>query len=191
MARPTSPSPSTPRRAGAWRRRAPLTPRARTIAGWLAAVLLVVGVAFIVGRLGGEVGGPAASGTSPTPLASPLPITFGTRLLIDGAVDLRSTTNQFSAADVFAYSIDTAPPPSRAVYVEVERTGATPETVQAPARQDVPTSRRVVGFEVPAQALLDDFEPGAYVMRIYVSPGSPPLGNGEFELLAAPEAPAS
>jgi hypothetical protein len=177
MARPT----------GEGARRFDLDPRARRLAGWLAALLLVIGVAFVVGRLGGEAGGPEDSpAPSGSAAPSPLPITFGTLLTAEGEVDPTSETSRFATGDTFAYSVAAEPPPGGRVYVEVVRVAeGTEEPVQTPAPQALPEERAVVGFQVPVQILVDVFGPGAYVMRIYVSPSAGPIAEGRFELLQA------
>lgn len=176
MARPTVP------RA----RRIDLDPRQRRLAGWLAALVLVIGVAFVVGRLGGEAGGPE---TTPTPSGSgapaPLAITFGTVLTAEGEVDPASETHRFAAGDTFAYSVAEERPPGGRVFVEVVRVvGGGEEPVQTPAPQALPEGRALVGFQVPVQNLVDVFGPGTYLMRIYVSPSAAdPIAEGRFELL--------
>ena len=155
--------------------------------GWLAAIVLVIGVAFVVGRLGGEAGGPedeptASVSTTPTLL----PITFGTLLTAEGEVDPSSETSRFAVGDTLAYSVAAEPPPGGRVYVEVVRVAdGAEEPVQTPAPQELPEERAVVGFQVPVQNLIDAFGPGAYVMRIYVSPSAGPIAEGRFELLDA------
>jgi hypothetical protein len=177
MARPT----------GEGARRFDLDPRARRLAGWLAAIVLVIGVAFVVGRLGGEAGGPE---NEPTPSASTtptlLPIVFGTLLTAEGEVDPSSETSRFAVGDTFAYSVAAERPPGGRVYVEVVRVAdGAEEPVQTPAPQELPAERAVVGFQVPVQNLIDVFGPGAYVMRIYVSRSAGPIAEGRFELLDA------
>src|SRR5688500_7193412 len=96
-----------------------LSPRGRTIAAWLAVVALLIGVAFVVGGLGGEEGGPEVGvNASPSGAPSPLPIAFGTVLGPTGEVDPASQTSRFATGDTFAYSIAAAPPPDGDVYVE-------------------------------------------------------------------------
>ena len=174
------------RRAGGIPPRIELSPRARVVAGWLTALVLVVAVAFIVGRLGDQAG-EAAGGADSTPsgAASPLPITFGTVLRQDGEVDPASQTERFTAGDTFAYSIEAAPPAAGEVSVEVVRLrGGAAEPVQTPAAQEVPQGRLAVGFQVPTQQLLDAFGPGEFVMRIYTTSGAV-IGEGRFVLLDA------
>lgn len=177
MARPT----------GEGSRRIDLDPRQRRLAGWLAALVLVIGVAFVVGRLGGEAGGPEDEPTpSGTSAPSPLPIAFGTALTAEGAVDPASATTRFAAGDTFAYSVGEERPPGGRVYVEVLRVAdGAEEPVQTPAPQALPEGRTVVGFQVPVQNLVDVFGPGAFLMRIYVSPSAEPIAEGRFELLEA------
>lgn len=160
-----------------------LSPRARVAAGWLVALILVASVAFLVGRLGDQAGGPAGGTPSATAAGSPLPIAFGTVLGPDGQVDPASVTKRFGPGDTFAYSIDLAPPPSGEVFVEVSRAGNTStQPVQTPAPQGLPPERSTVGFQVPAQALLDAFGPGEYLMRIYAEVGGALVGEGRFTL---------
>ena len=168
-----------------------LSPRARTLAGWVVALLLVLGIAVIVGLVGGDDGAPAA-GAQPSasvPEATPAAITFGTALAPDGSVAADAVTDRFEPSDTFAYSVAATVPPSAVAYVEVVRIGGGPqEPVQTPAGQPIPEGRTVVGFQVPVQALLTDFGPGEYVMRIYLEPGEAPIGEGRFVLLPVPAA---
>jgi hypothetical protein len=179
-----------------------LGPRERRLLGWIVALVLVIGIAVVVGLLGGNGDGApvAPDGTASPSAGTAAPITFGTAL--DDAtheVTDASRTNRFTADDTFAYSIAASEGRvvPQTVYVEVERTaGGTPEVVQAasPAgEQSVPPGRATVSFTVPATNLLSAFGPGDYRMRIYADPTADPLAEGTFTLLseAAPSARAS
>lgn len=176
---------SMARRVGGNPPRIDLSPRARVVAGWLAALVLVIGVAFVVGRLGDQAGGSTTTAEATgSGAGSPLPITFGRVLGAGGQVDPASHTERFTAGDTFAYSIDAEPPPNRQVYVEVMRlAGGSGEPVQTPAPQPVPEERTAVGFQVPAQVLLDAFGPGEYLMRIYARLAGTAIAEGRFTLV--------
>ncbi|HEY6608798.1 MAG TPA: hypothetical protein VI277_06345 [Candidatus Limnocylindria bacterium] len=169
-----------------------LSPRARLIGGWLAAVLLVLGIAAGVRLLGGNADG---SAPVPTPGASasgsPLPITFGTALGDDRLVTSASATTRFTPDDTFAYSVADAEPAST-VYVAVERTGGGPLEVVQPASdpQAIPNAPALIGFTVPAANLFEAFGAGTYRMTISLEPDGPPLAEGTFELIQ-PAASAS
>ncbi len=167
-----------------------LSPRARTIGGWVAALLLVLGVAGAVRFFGesgaGGIPGPGASDALGTPLA----ITFGTVLtparLIP--VDARSTT--FERGDTFAYAVEEGAPTDR-IFVEISRTGGgTIETVQAPvSEQLVPEPPGPIAFSVPAANLLDAWGPGEYRMRIHLEADGPAVAEGSFVLAEAAASP--
>lgn len=173
-----------------------LSPRTRTIAGWLAALGLLAVIAFFVGRLGGDAQGPTADpGSSPSTSAgiSSDAIAFGTALdATSGAVSEASRTTRFTAGDTFAYSILPDPPSSEPqIYVEVERTGGgAAETVQEPTEaQGVPPEAAVIAFQVPADRLLADFGAGDYVMRIYFELEGEVVADGEFQLIGPSPSP--
>ena len=168
-----------------------LSPRARRIAGWMAAALLIGVVALAVRLLGGNGDGtvldPSPSGPSPS---EPV-ITFGTALDPDtDEVAAEARTNRFAEGDTFAYSVS----PSgtelpQAVYVEVRRAGlAEPE--QAPVDpQALPADRDAIGFSVPAADLLAVFGPGEYLMLIYADPAGEPIAEGSFQLVGPAGSP--
>lgn len=168
-----------------------LSPRARRIAGWVAAVALVAGIALGVRLIGGSGDGsptePVASGTA----VDTASITFGT--LLDPATGLVATasrTQSFERADTFAYSVaDVAPEPS--VDVEVERiAGGVLTVVQHASPQSLAPGAATIAFSVPAEALVDAFGPGEYRMRIYRARTSQPLAEGTFTLVGTLESPA-
>lgn len=172
-----------------------LSPRARRIGGWVAAVLLIIGIAAVVRFLGGNGDGtsvaPSPQGTNGAPAQA---ITFGTALdSSSGEVAEDARTDRFADGDTFVYSVPptaTVPP---AVYVEVLTAGAEPaETLQEPLdAQRLPNSE-VIAFSVPAADLLAVFGAGQYRMRIYADPAGDPIAEGTFELVApAASAPAS
>ena len=168
-----------------------LSPRARLIAGWVAALLLVVGIAGAV-RLLGESGDEGA--VVPTPssgaTATILPIVFGTELTAERVIPVEARTTSFGPETTFAYAVDGGEP-ATAVYVEVERTDGGPlETVQEPVEaQEFPDGPALIGFTVPAANLLTAWGPGAYVMRIYLEPDGPPIAEGAFVLVEASRSP--
>jgi hypothetical protein len=162
------------------------TPRVRTIAGWLIAIGIIVGAAFFVGRLGSPDAPAGGTGGSAAATPTLLPIAFGTAIdpaTGEVAEDLR--TSRFAAGDTFGYSTHPDVALGTTVYVEVLRiaTDASAVPVQTPAPQPLPNPD-VIAFTVPADALLRDFGPGAYVMRIYLQQGGTPIAEGRFELVA-------
>ena len=168
-----------------------LSPRARMLGGWLVALLLVLGIAGAVRLLGesGEGGtpGPAASeGVD----ASPLPIEFGTALTPERIVPVDARAASFTRGDTFAYAVPDAPPATR-VFVEVRRIDGGPlEVVQeADDEQVIPDAPALIGFTVPADALLDEWGPGVYEMRIFLDPGGAVVGIGRFILVEPVEGP--
>lgn len=162
-----------------------LSPRARRIAGWVAAVGLVIGIAIGVRLVGGTGDGSPNAAATPSPDAADVPqITFGTALdPTTGLVATPARTSRFGADDAFAYSTtDVAPQPT--LFVEVERiTADDAEVVQARAAQTLPAGAVATAFEVPAAVLLDAFGPGEYRMRIYRAAADPrPAAEGTFVL---------
>ena len=168
-----------------------LSPRARQLAGWVAALVLVLGIAGAV-RLFGESADEGAVVPSPsgTEGVATLAIVFGTELSAERVVPVGARATSFDAGDLFAYAVDGGQP-AEAVYVEVERTDGGPlEIVQAPIEaQAIPDAPALIGFTVPAAALLDAWGAGAYVMRIYLEPGDEPVAEGRFVLAEAPSNP--
>ena len=169
-----------------------VSPRARRIAGWVAAILLIGGVALALRLLGGNGDGtsvaPSPSGPGPTTGAE---ITFGTALdPATGQVAEDARTDRFTAGDPFSYSVvppDSVPPE---VYVEVVRAGDG-EAVQAPVSAQAVNGDRAIAFSVEAAALLEAFGPGHYTMLIYADPDEDPIAEGSFELAGAGASPST
>lgn len=165
-----------------------LSPTTRRIAGWLVALLLIVGVAVVVGVLGGNGDGtpidPDPSGSSGVGAAS---IAFGTAIdPATGEVDEAARVDRFAAGDTFAYSVEPAGDVPDAVYVEVRRTGGGPaEVAQAPVDPQRLPNPEVIAFTVPTDDLLAVFGPGDYLMLIYADPTEAPIAEGTFHLAAA------
>jgi hypothetical protein len=165
-----------------------LSSGARRLAGWVAAIALVAGIALGVRLVGGSGdGSPGAEGSPSTSSGDVAPITFGTAL--DPATGLVATparTSRFEEGDTFAYSVSELPPPAE-VYVEVERLGGDAmEVVQEPSVQTLGPDSVAIAFTVPAAVLLDAFGPGEFRMRIYLAEGSRvPIGEGTFSLVAS------
>jgi hypothetical protein len=165
-------------------------PAARGLVGWAAVALLLVTIA-IAARLIGTAGEDALAVDRVSPSASAAPsapaIAFGTAIdPVTGEVAASSTTSTFGAGDDFAYSVRPAVAPPATIYVEVLRTGSDPATVQAPAPQTLPEGAALIAFVVPADALLADFGPGDFVMRIFARPTEAPIAVGTFRLAGAP-----
>jgi hypothetical protein len=174
-----------------------LGPRERRLLGWIVAIVLVIGIAVVVGVLGGNGdGAPVDPDRSAAPSAGALPpIAFGTA--IDQAtaeVAETARTERFTAGDTFAYSVRPAGAMPAAVYVEVARTaGGEQEIVQTATpenEQPITPGRPAVAFSVAADVLLAEWGPGEYRMRIFTEPGGDPLAEGSFTLVAA-ASPAS
>jgi hypothetical protein len=161
-----------------------LSPGARRIAGWVAAIAVVGGIALGVRIVGGSGDGSPAAPGSPSPAGDIRPITFGTSL--DPATGLVATparTSRFEAGEPFVYSVaDVPPPPS--VYVGVERVDGGPaEVVQEPSVQTLAPESLAIAFSVPADVLLDAFGPGEYRMLIYLAGETVPVAEGTFVLV--------
>ena len=171
-----------------------LSPRARRIAGWVAAVVVVAGIALGVRLVGGSGDGSPGGVATPSPAASEaLPITFGTSLDPGtGLVATPSRTTRFQDGETFAYAVPGLLPPPATVYVKVERIGGGQvEVVQPPAQQAIAAGAPVTAFSVPAGALLEAFGPGEYRMLIYLAPSDErPAAEGTFSLMDAPAAPS-
>ena len=176
-----------------------LSPRALRIGGWVVAVLLIAGIAVVVGLLGGDAdsgplgASPSASGSVPGRTT----IAFGTSIdEATGQVAEGAGTDRFVAGDTFAYSValsGTSPDP---VFVEVRRTGGgLVEVVQTPIDEGRQPLERppALAFDVAADILFEVFGPGEYLMLIYADPALEPIAEGSFILVgaAAPSPSAS
>jgi hypothetical protein len=161
-------------------------PQTRTILSWAAAVLLLVALAFIVGRPAGEtgvLGGTPAPSTTPPPLV----IVFGTAL--DPATNVAvDTTDHFLAGDPFAYSVTlNAAPGTDTILVEVTRVVAgVPTVVQEPSVQKIVPESPTFAFQVLTDDLLAAWGPGDYEMRIFFTAAEPPFAVGTFTLVQPP-----
>jgi len=175
-----------------------LRARERRLLGWIVAIGLVVGIAVVVGVLGGDGGDAPAppGGSSSADASAPLAIAFGTRFdSATGEVAADARIDRFVAADDFAYSVRPGGTVPTTIFVEVERIGGgTAEIVQEAAtegEQQVTAGRPAIAFTVPAAALLEAFGPGDYRMRIFVDPAADPLAEGTFTLLAEVPPPSA
>jgi hypothetical protein len=169
-----------------------LPPRVQRIGGWVVAILLIAGIAVVVGLFGGDADtgplgvSPSASGSAATPT-----LVFGTSIdQATGQVAEGARTDRFLVGDTFAYSVALSGTPPDPVFVEVRRTGGgAVEIVQTPVdgRQplEYPPS---LAFDVPADDLFEVFGPGEYLMLIYADPEVDPIAEGSFVLVAAPGA---
>jgi hypothetical protein len=169
------------------RRRPSLSPRARWIAGWVAAIVIIALVAGFVRLLGGNADGTAIlPSDTPSPgIGDPAAIRFGTALdPTTGEVSDQAETDRFVESDAFAYSYRPPEPPPTTVWVEVRRgANGDGEAVQAPAPHGLAADARVIAFEVPAAALFRDFGTGPFQMRIYLVEDESPAAVGTFELI--------
>ena len=113
----------------------PLSPRARRIGGWVAAALVIGGIALAFRILGGNGDGtvvdPSPSGSTGS---SAQGVTFGTALdPATGEVAADARTERFAEEDTFVYSVTPSGSVPPTVFVEVERTdGGAAEVVQEP-----------------------------------------------------------
>ena len=164
----------------------PLSPLARRYGGWLAAALLVAGIALAFRILGGNGDGTVVD---PSPSASSarggLTISFGTALdPATGEVAADARTARFAEGDPFVYSVPPSGTVPASVYVEVRRTGGDAATVQEPVDAQSLPDPTVIAFTVPTVALLEAFGAGQYLMLIYADPADDPIAEGTFELVA-------
>jgi hypothetical protein len=175
-----------------------LSPRARRIAGWLAALLLVLGLAAVVRFLGGNGDGTpldaAPSGSAGT-ASDAAAIMFGTAIdPATGQVAEAARADTFTAGETFAYSVEPGAALADPVYVEVRRTGGGQVGVaqEAVEGQKLPDPR-AIAFTVPVDDLLEAFGPGEYLMLIYAAAGGTgdPLAEGTFELVSAASSEAA
>lgn len=167
-----------------------LSPRSRWIVGWVVAILLIGGVALAFNLAGGNADGTAVAPTpSPSAEAREGGITFGTTLGPTRAVAPGSTTTRFAAGDTFAYSVAVEGSPPPVVYVEVVTADGTRVAQPVDEGEQLVPPGDAIGFNVPADLLLDVFGPGSYVMRIYAAPGADPLAEGSFELVSPASSP--
>ncbi len=162
-----------------------LSPRTRRLAGWVAAIGLVAGIALAVRLVGGSGdGSPEGVVTPSVEVSAGREIAFGTTLdPITGLVAIPSRTTQFEDGDTFAYSVADMPP-QPTLYVEVARLGGeTVEVVQPPSAQNLASAAATIAFSVPVGVLLEAFGPGDYRMRIYLAADDEvPAAEGSFVL---------
>src|SRR5688572_21152718 len=146
-----------------------LSPGALRIGGWVVAILLLAGIAVVVGLFGGDAdSGPLGASPSTSGSVAAATVAFGTSIdQATGQVAEGSGTDRFVAGDMFAYSValsGTSPDP---VFVEVRRTGGgLAEVVQTPVDEgrqalEYPPA---LAFDVPADRLFEVFGPGEYLM---------------------------
>ena len=172
-----------------------LTQEQRRWIGWIAAVVLIAGIALVVRVLGGNGDGTAVDpAATPSASAGTPAIAFGTALdPATGTVAANAVTSTFVAGQTFAYSLDPATSLPTAIYVEVVRTAGGPEEVVQPAapegEQALPAGSATIAFDVGVDALFSVFGAGTYEMTIYLDPTEPPIGIGTFTL-SAPAGPS-
>ena len=177
-----------------------LSRRQKLIAGWLAAIALILVLAIVVRFLGGDGDGspvvPSPSASAGDGGSSPVAIAFGTSLdPSSGEVAEAVRVTRFASGDTFAYSVPAGGAVPSTVYVGVERVGGGVAGVVQDAAsegvQPVPSGRPAIGFTVPAANLLEVFGPGEYVMRIHLDPAADPIAEGSFVLVGEPTASPS
>jgi len=151
---------------------------------WGAAGLLLVALAFIVGRPTAESG--ILAGT-PSPTASPpLPIVFG--LALDPATNMATgRTTRFRAGDPFAYSVTLADAPGTdTILVEVARVVAGERTVvQEASVQPIAPDAPTFAFQVQTDDLIAAWGTGDFEMRIFWDGAASPFAVGSFTLVDA------
>ncbi len=164
-----------------------LSPRVLRIGGWVVALMLIAGIAIVVGLLGGDAdSGPLGASPSASGTTAPTTIIFGTSIdRATGEVPEDARTDRFAAGDTFAYSVSMAVTPPDPVFVEVRRTGGGAlETVQTPVEGEQPLEFPPdLAFDVPADNLFAAFGAGDYLMLIYAAPESAPVAEGTFHLV--------
>jgi hypothetical protein len=156
-----------------------------TLLGWLAAVAVLVALAFVVGGPAAEQG--VLGGTPSPSQASPLSIHFGQALDPDSNRAIQRT-RRFRAGDRFAYSVTLPHAPGTAdILVEISRLKDGGETVVPPrAVQHILPNVRTFAFVVRVDDLLDAWGAGSYEMRIFLEDDDVPLAAGRFTLIAPP-----
>jgi hypothetical protein len=139
-------------------------------------VLIVVGLASVVSELPTE--------PSPTPIAGPLPITFGTALDPDTYL-VTDATEAFHHGDPFAYSVNPSVNPGVPnVYVAVLQYRAGEEVVlQPPSPQRLLPEPASFGYVTTADALIEGFGYGWFTMTIQLALEGPTYAEGRFELV--------
>ena len=176
---------------------APLTlsPRVLRIGGWVVAILLIAGIAVVVGIFGGDADtGPLGASPSASGSVTTATVAFGTSIdQATGAVAAGAGTDRFVAGDTFAYSVALSGASPDPVFVEVRRTGGgLAEIVQSPVDGSQPLEYPpALAFDVPADDLFEVFGPGEYLMLIYADPALDPIAEGSFILVGAPAASPS
>lgn len=166
------------------------TPEQLRWIGWIAAVVLIAGIALVVRVLGGNGDGTAIDPEA-TPSASARPgvIAFGTALdPATGTVLADAATSTFVPGQTFAYALDPEVSLPAAIYVEVERTAGGAQEVVQPAAPDgeqaLAAGSTTIAFDVGVDALFSAFGAGTYEMTIYLDPTEAPIGVGTFTLSA-------
>jgi hypothetical protein len=156
-----------------------------TLWGWLAAAILLVALAFVVGAPAAEHG--VLGGTPSPSQPSPLPIRFGQALDPDTNRAI-NRTRRFRSGDRFAYSVTLPRAPGTAdILVEISRLedGGT-VVVQPRSVQHILPKVRTFAFVVRADDLLAAWGAGSYEMRIFLGDGDEALAIGRFTLIAPP-----
>jgi len=168
-----------------------LSPRARWIIGWVAALLIIGGIALAVRILGDSGDDTVVSSDSPASPGASGAVTFGTALdEATGEVAASARSERFADGDLFAYSVPPSGDVPPTVFVEVRRTGGgVAETVQLPTDGQRLPNPDVIAFTVPAAVLLAAFGPGEYLMLIYAEPDGEPIAQGTFVLVGATASP--
>lgn len=177
------------RRLQAARRSARRSLQGNAVLGWVAAAVVLVALAFVVGGPAAEQGILGGTGTPAPSAAAPLEIRFGHAL---DPVSNRATqrTRRFRSGDRFAYSVTLPRRPGTAdILVEVTRLeGEERVVVQEKALQHILPGPKTFAFQVRTDDLLAAWGAGDYEMRIWMGGSADPLAIGRFTLIAIPPA---
>ena len=150
--------------------------RGSTLVTGVGLVLIVIGLASVVGDLPTEA--------DPTPAAGPLPIAFG-RALDPDTYLVTDATSRFEPGDPFAYSVT---PPVHAgvpnVYVAIVTYRAGSEVVlQQPSPQRLLPEPVSFGYSTTTNDLIELFGYGRFTMKISLDPAGPVYAQGRFEVV--------
>jgi hypothetical protein len=176
---------SQAQRFQAARRSARRSVQKSTLWGWLAAGILLVALAFVVGGPAAEQG--VLGGTPSPSQPSPMPIRFGQALDPDTNRAVNQT-RRFRSGDRFAYSVTLARAFGTAdILVEISRLEDGGRVVVQPRSvQHILPNLRTFAFVVQADDLLAAWGAGSYEMRIFLPDGDEALATGRFTLIAPP-----
>ncbi|HEY7738844.1 MAG TPA: hypothetical protein VIC63_07465 [Candidatus Limnocylindria bacterium] len=139
-------------------------------------VLILIGMASVVATLPND--------PQPTPVAGPLPITFGHTLDEDTYL-VTDPTTQFRLGDPFAYSVNPPVHPGvENVYVAIARfEGGAEVELQAPTPQRLLPEPVSFGYATTTNDMVELFGYGQFTMKIYLDPVGAVYARGRFEIV--------